>query len=292
MSYRKNLIPGKYKIGLFAIAIFLFAGWIYMAQAKNLEAKRKEGEAFLRRQVIVPLEKKPEELTDEDFGKVTNLNFTYNKPFDMTLLEKFTKLQSLSLNDYNLFKNPPSKPVVPKWKSLLAKLHIIDLDYNESLDLKPLGKLTNLQFLSLSGSMISSIEPLVNLINLKNILLDHTMVSELEPLRKLVNLQMILIDNSKVKSLEPIKSLKNLKTLCISSTPISNLEPINGLTNLERLVIQGTLVSDIEPIKRLKNLKTLDIQLSSKVTREQEADLKKALPNTEIHIMPVKSGVN
>jgi hypothetical protein len=282
MSFRKIAFHGKYKIGLLFLVLVLFAGWIYMMQAKNTEAKRREGETYIRQVVASELHKKPVELTDEDFRKVTKLYFTYINPFDISLIEKCTKLEILTLESYHPWAKPAPKPVVPKWKLLLAKFHIIDLENKDEFDLRSLAKLSHLQIVELIGPMISDIKPIEKLLNLKEIRLEHTKVSDLKPISNLVNLQKLSITKGEVKNLEPIKGLKNLKSFYLVVTVVTDIQPIKGLTNLELLDIRGTPVSDIDPIKELKNLKTLYLQLSDIITRKQINELKKALPNADI----------
>lgn len=286
-SFQRNISRQKYRIGLVLILVSLFVGSIFLVIKHDADSKRKAGEAYIRQFLSGRLDKEPNDLTDEDFAKLTYFHMRYpsGEPFDLTLFEKFTGLQTFIFIEFLI---PLNKPVVPKWKLLLAKLGIIDLEIEGYFDLKPIRKLTNLQEIHLDGLMIADIKPFAKLINLKKLTLSRTRVDDLTPIKNLINLQELHISNSPVSNLEPVKDLINLKVLQIVSTKVSDLKPIKNLTNLEKLDIRSNPISSLEPIKGLKNLKYIDISLINNITDNQIEELREIFPSAEIIISGVR----
>ena len=277
--------------------------------------------AAARLAAVTQHNKAPNDLTDDDFAKITELDLDGTGLSDIRLLEKFTNLQEL-----NLRHNIISPPVRPKWKAILMRLFHIDspkrilldlgplknlsnlrklaLNSSEVKNIRPLSNLTNLQELDLSYSGISDIEPIKGLIhlnmlcllftqvtdlepikgldNLKILYLSGTPVSNIEPLRNLENLEWIFLDDTNIKDLESLKELTNLKGLNLGRTRISSLEPVKGLTNLKRIILTESPITDLEPIKGLKNLESFYIRNCINITDEQVADLQRALPELDI----------
>ena len=213
-------------------------------------------EAIIRKVVAEQLSKNPNDLRDEDFAKIFELDISHNKVRDIKLLAKFINLRTLNLE----FVQYPQK-TIPKWMKILAKLGIFDLDKKFSLDLSPIEKLSNLQTLNLIGSHISSLKPLKNLNNLNDINLAITNITNLKPL----------------------SGLPKLRSLNLGSTQVSNLEPLQGLINLQSLNLSETQIYKLKPLYSLKNLKTLNIRDCKNIMDEQVEDLQKALPDLTIY---------
>lgn len=196
-------------------------------------------DAVIRQQVAFQLDKAPNELTTEDFAKITKLDFLVRPDnsvlgslrayrisdlSDIRLLKKFTNLQELDLS----FIKYPQKNI-PKWAKVLAKTGIIDLDERFAIDLSPIKNLSALKTLRLSYAQISDIKPLKNLPNLETLFIDNTHVSDLEPLRGLTNLQTLSISETPVSSLEPIKQLRKLQRLIMINCPNITDEQLKDL---------------------------------------------------------------
>lgn len=124
------------------------------------------------------------------------------------------------------------------WKSLLAsqtnasvnptkeELHAIinmkslKLDHFIQ-DVEPIGRLTNLEDLDLSGSKIDDLSPLYALHNLKSLNLKNTLVSDLSPLSNNNDMRTLNIENTKVSSLQPLYELDNISMIWADGTLIS-----------------------------------------------------------------------
>ncbi len=214
---KNKLLWRKYQLAAVIILFLITASWVFIL----LTQERKPdpaSEKIIRKAAAGQLNKDPNELTDEDFAKITQLNIDPILLIDVliienseiksvylsnvNLLEKFVNLQELEFT-YVLY--PQER--IPKWMKFLARYGVIDLSDRFYIDLKPLENLTNLTKIGFYSSNIKNIEPLAKLSKLETLSLMATQVCELEPL----------------------KELKNLKKLNISSCPNITDEQIEDL---------------------------------------------------------------
>ncbi len=289
----------EYIIAAGIIFLCIITGLIY--RAMTWEPKPDpESEKIIRELASREVYKKdPNELTDEDFAKITKFLLKEKELSDIKLLDKFTNVQKLYLIN---IKYPVNK--IPKWMKFLAKYGIYDLQNRSTIGLTPLKKLSNLeilwindaqvsnceplkgltklQYLHLEGTQVSRLEPLKDLKNLQTLHLRSTQVSNLEPIKDLKSLQMLDLRSTKVSNLEPIKDLKSLQYLYLMDIQVSSIEPIKDLESLQYLYLMNTQVSNLEPIKKLKNLKYFYFWNCPNITDEQIKDLQKALPELKI----------
>jgi Leucine-rich repeat (LRR) protein len=224
--------------------------------------------------------KEPNDLTGEEFAKIKKLQIHHVEIKDIRFLEKLTNLQSL---DIQLISYP-----VPGWMTELAKLGIFDLKKRFALDLSPIKKLQNLQFL-LIYTDVKDIEPFSALTNLKDLCFINNNVSDLEPIKELKNLteltlclpetinlqkvvsdlsplenlsklELLKLDGSSIYNIKPLAGLSNLKELELYTPHVSSIEPLKVMNNLRYLRIHNASVSDLNPLKELKNLETLTLR--------------------------------
>ena len=146
-------------------------------------------------------------------------------------------------------------------------LHIF-CDYDDEdvafLDLQPLGSLTQLTSLYISGHKIFDLSPLSNLINLKSLHISSDSMSDLTPLANLTNLTRLGIDGWKVTDISPLKPLINLRHIsldgCNSLTKLSPLACLGKLKTFSFLKTRGEkLILDLSPLSYFKNLHFLEI---------------------------------
>lgn len=304
----------KYTLAAVALLLLIISALVFSLFQQEPKPDPASEKVILETAALV-LDKDPNELIDEDFARVKALFIKDTSLLDIMLLEKFTNLQELIIQNVKIAK--------PAWMKVFTKLGVdmkrfsIDLSPLEKLDnlkrlgivgtpiksIEPISKLTNLEYLCiasievfnfeslkelinlkvliLSNSNITDLEPIKKLTNLQNIEISSTQVSNLEPLKGMINLENLYLADTPVSNLEPIKELKNLHSLNISGTQVTDLEPLSGLTNLQRLDIERTQVSNLESIRRLKNLQSLIIGDCPNITYNQVEDLQKALPNLD-----------
>jgi len=199
------------------------------------------------------LNKNPDELTSDDFAKITELSFTGYGLTDIGMIKNFTNLRELDLWACLQEKT------LPRWMNLLGKWGLIDLSTKRSIDLSPLRKLVGLRSLDLSYSPLKDIKHLEGLVNLEYLYLGNTGVSDISPLKNFRKLKSLNINNNPVSDITYLATMTNLSKLDISDTLVSDLSPIKNLIDLEELSIVGTHVSKLEPIKGLNNLTELDL---------------------------------
>ena len=245
----KYIIPAVLFL-LLIIAVFVYALLTYESQTDPASEK------VIRQWVSSELNKDPNDLTDEDFAKITKLRLFSSELSDIKLVEKFTNLESLEILCYRF-----SQKDIPKWMKLIAKLGIFDLNERFYIDLSPLKNLTKLQRLSLSSDSVTSFRG---------------------SQRRSYGIVIYLPEGLPFKNIKPLSGLVNLKELNLNSTRVRDLKPLKGLKKLQVLLLDGSHVSDIKPIKELKSLESLSIRNCKNITDEQVEDLQKALPNLKI----------
>ncbi len=179
-----------------------------------------ESEAAIRQAAAEQLGKDPNDLTDEDFAKITeisigvtqkivsftdpvsSINYANNELADIRLLAKFRNLQKLNLGKINV---PESR--IPQWVKVLSKLNIYDIDKGYTIDLRPMKKLAHLEELKLGGAAVRDLTPLARL-NIKHLSLIDSPVSDIRPLINLTQLQTLDImfcPNIKIKDVEELQ---------------------------------------------------------------------------------------
>ncbi|MEZ4828527.1 MAG: leucine-rich repeat domain-containing protein [Bacteroidia bacterium] len=135
----------------------------------------------------------------------------------------------------------------------------IDLSYNPSItDLEPLGKLTRLREVYISGTAIRDLTPLRNLTRLEVLKCDNTLVSDFSPMRYAISLREIFAGNTRLRDLSPFVYFSQLTRLDIQGSMVDDLQPLAGLSSLQAVYIQKTPVSSLAPLTRLHGLEIVD----------------------------------
>ena len=270
-SYRR-----KYMLAaVFALLLIISAQvFIFLTQENKSDLA---SEKIIREVAARYLQIDANELTDEEFARIKTFSLKNIKICDIKLLEKFTNLQELEMTS---LRYPES--AIPKWKMMLSKLGIYNINKRFVIDLSPLEKLVKLKKIDMFSTPVKNIKPVSNLINLEELIFNRVQINDLEPLKGLKNLQTLIIIDASISNIEPLKELTNLQTIEIGFSQISNLEPLRKLKNLQYLYLYQSAVYDLEPIKGLKNLQRLDLAHCKKITREQVEDFQKLFPNIEI----------
>jgi internalin A len=117
-------------------------------------------------------------------------------------------------------------------------LRVLDCGSTVVADIRPLAKLSNLQWLRLS--------------NCRGI-------ADVSPLASLKALKLLKIDNTRVSDLGPLAGLTALDHLDLSHTSVSDLRSLARLSRLERLNFEGAPGVDIAPLANLPALAFLDL---------------------------------
>ena len=112
--------------------------------------------------------------------------------------------------------------------------------------------------------------------------LGYTQVSDLAPLAILTRLESVRLNNTAVTDLTPLTRLTSLTTIFVNDTSVRDLTPLAELKDLMNLFLDDTQVRDLTPLAELTNLRMLYLN-KTPVSKEQVEELRKALPNCEIH---------
>ena len=236
-DFQKKLTWRKYTLAAAIILLLITAAlvFIWLTQEQGLD---QHGEMVIRRAAAEQLkfqehlDTEPNKLTDEDFAKIIELHLLNIELTDLKLLEKFTNLKQLYLNNLRYPKN-----TIPKWMKILAKFGFIDLNKRFALDLSPLEKLNNLQSLTIISSPANNFKFLSSHKNLHSLNISRGTISNMEPIKNLSNLRELILSGSLVSDLEPLKGLINLQWVdlrnCSNITSKQVEDLLEALPNVE-----------------------------------------------------------
>ncbi|MEN6373055.1 MAG: leucine-rich repeat domain-containing protein [Armatimonadota bacterium] len=205
---------------------------------------------IVRSAIARQLDKKPEELTKDDYSKITDLGLSRSFISSLTPLKGLTQLQKLWLDGSTQVSD-----ITPL--EGLTRLQILWLNSTHVTDITPLKGLTQLQKLVLNVTQVTDITPLKGLTELQELWLGHIQVSDIIPLKGLAQLQTLWLDNTQVFDITPLEGLTGLQALVLNNTQVIDITPLKGLTQLQDLSLDGTAVSDLTPLKGLARLQTL-----------------------------------
>lgn len=177
---------------------------------------------------------------------------------DISVLEKFTKLETLILNG------------------------------NKISDISVVSKMTELVVLELgndsagNANAVSNLTPLVGLTKLKTLNLIRNKVTDITPLASLTGLEELHLSYNSLTSISTLSGLTNLKTLSLDYCALKDISALSSLTSLVYLGLEGNSISDVTALKGLTSLKELYIGNNS-LTYGQVQELKAALPGCQIY---------
>jgi Leucine-rich repeat (LRR) protein len=170
---------------------------------------------------------------------------------------EITQIDSLDIsnNHYLLNLDPLGR---------LPDLQYLSLSHTHVRDLSPIRNLTELHELNLSNSKVDDISPLRYAINLQRLNIGNTLVKDVSVFEKLVNLQILEMPGAVVNTFEPLKNLHGLIKLNLQSARVNNLSFVDSLVLLQDLNISETSLSDISPLSALTAIINLNLD-STKV---------------------------
>lgn len=172
-------------------------------------------------------------------------------------------------------------------KGLTALQHVSLIGCTGVTDIAPLMGLAALRRLDLDGC--TGVTDLVPLYGLSSLIWLHlrgcTGVTDLAPLDRLTALARLRLDGcTGVTDLTPLDRLAALARLGLNGcTGVTDIAPLVDLDALELLELMGcTGVTDIAPLQQLTAIRQLGLQGCTGLSKEQVAQLRKALPHTHI----------
>ncbi len=136
----------------------------------------------------------------------------------------------------------------------------VDISGNRQItSIEPLGKLSGLREVNLSGTGVSDLMPLRNLNKLENLDISATNVTSLEPLRFCLLISQLRMRGIPVSDLSIVSTFSGLTVLDLNGTQVTSLEPLEGLAHLKDLRINHTRVKELAPVSALAEMEMLNI---------------------------------
>ncbi|WGW04435.1 leucine-rich repeat domain-containing protein [Tropicibacter oceani] len=126
-------------------------------------------------------------------------------------------------------------------------------------DLSMLSGSTNLQFLTLNHSEVTSLDSLPHVENLYNVSAMNSALTDVSALVAAKNLRFLDLRGSKVADVTGIDHLPMLEELDLRETPLADLSPLRNLRALERLWLTDSKVADLGPLAGLPSITQLSI---------------------------------
>lgn len=141
--------------------------------------------------------------------------------------------------------------------SKLSQLQYLDISGNSIQNLVPLRNLTKLEILNCSNTQISSLYPMRYATKLQVLNANHTPIYDISTLSNFILLERLNLNYTVIEDINDLAGLESLIDLRFTNTDISDIESLNTLTKLEYLNISSTNVSSVQSLSALKNLRIL-----------------------------------
>lgn len=135
----------------------------------------------------------------------------------------------------------------------LQSLHISDTILSAE-DLKVIASIPDLHSLSLPGCQISTISALENAKKLTYLDLHNNPIRDISVIAGMVQLQTLYLQQNAVVDLSALKNLSHLHTLDVSDNSISSLAPLADLYALRQLDVSGNGLMTLAGIEKLTGL--------------------------------------
>lgn len=164
------------------------------------------------------------ELTEADYAKVTEINFSNKGIVNLKILSKFKSVNNITLTE------------------------------NAITNLKPIAKLDQLESLQLQSNHIKDLKPLSGLIQLERLNLSKNNITNIGPLKKLINLQRLNLINNNISDLSAVSDMKELRWLGLNFNKVNNIEPLVGLKKLKVVMLTNNVGLDYSDVEELREL--------------------------------------
>jgi len=211
---------------------------------------------------------------DTAFAGNLLLNFANLEDSDIEPLRHMVNLSHLNLYGNKITDISPLAD--------LTNLKFLSLQDNQIADISVLAGLPNLTELILGGNQFIDISVLAGLTNLTTLELSRSQISDISVLAGLTNLTKLYLWENQITDISVLAGLQDLTDLVLANNQISNIEPLKKMVNLTILSLDGNQITDISTLTELTNLTSLGLR-GNPISAEQIAELREALPNTEIY---------
>jgi Leucine-rich repeat (LRR) protein len=142
----------------------------------------------------------------------------------------------------------------------IAAIESLDLSNNKMVrDISPLGQLSNLRSLNLSGTGVADLTPIRNLTELVNLDIAGTRVRDLSPLKYASKIQKLNISKTSISDITVVERMPDLQELDLSESSVVNLTALWQLTQVKTLYLQGNKISALGNMDKLAQLAELNL---------------------------------
>ena len=136
----------------------------------------------------------------------------------------------------------------------------LDLSNNTFIqDIGPIGQLSELKSLNLSGANVQDLSVLRNLTELEYLNLANTKTRDLTPLKYSTKIEQLNLSHTKIHNISVIEKMVALKSLELAGTNLNDFSPISQLSLLQKVDLNKTNLSNLEALGKLKQLDDLDL---------------------------------
>jgi internalin A len=182
-------------------------------------------QADLEQEVRRKLAKDKGDITPADLGRIKSINLANAKihQIDPCIYPMFTAIKDLFLGS------------------------------GEYDDLTPLQKLTTMESLRISFSVVKDLRPIEGLKRMDRLDISHTLVGDdqFKSVASFVNVTELMLDETDVSDITPVAGLKKLERISLKKTRVTSLAPLSQIHTLKFIYIADTGITDISPIQPL-----------------------------------------
>jgi internalin A len=157
------------------------------------------------------------------------------------------------IKSINLANNVKVHQIDPCIFPMFTSLKDLFLGSGEYDDLTPIQKLTTIESLRISFSVVKDLRPIEGLKRMDRLDISHTLVGdeEFKSVASFGNLTELMLDETNISDLTPVTNLKKLERVSLKKTRITNLAPLSQIKTLKFVYIADAPVTDITPVQPL-----------------------------------------
>ena len=157
------------------------------------------------------------------------------------------------IKSINLANNVKVHQIDPCIYPMFTSLKDLFLGSGEYDDLTPIQKLTTIESLRISFSVVKDLRPIEGLKRMDRLDISHTLVGddEFKSVASFVNLTELMLDEDNISDLTPVANLKKLERISFKKTRVTSLSPLSQIKTLKFIYIADTPVTDITPVQPL-----------------------------------------
>ena len=144
--------------------------------------------------------------------------------------------------------------------SRMSTLRVLNLSYNDIVEIEPLAPMEELTQLQLAGNQIADISAVSGLTDLKALNLRDNDLTDVGSLAELEELTWLWLNGNRIADVSPLANLSALRFLTLRSNAVSDISSLAGLSSLESLDLTKNRIVDLPPLASLSALRSLTLE--------------------------------